>query len=134
MKNALLAPSVAFLLVTALAGCELLSEGPTTCPAVVEPAIVVEVQNQNTGEYIGTEVEGYITDGSKRDSLRKSGIAQTTPTLIVESLAAGSEGGTYDVYLESTSYESWSRKDVEVDEGECGAETVKLEAKLRPVE
>ena len=111
------------------------SSGPQVCTSEAEPAIEVQITDATTGRFIAKDAKGVIQDGSYEDSLRHATITQTVPKLIVSSLTAGAErAGTYQVKINLEGYESWTRMNIKVPEGECGPKTQFLRVRLREIE
>lgn len=112
-----------------LAGCDF---GNPICPAVAEPAVIVEVRSAATGAPEAKNASGVLVDGTYTDSLR---VTEETGEGIPLALAGGFErAGTYTVRIEKPGFEAWVRDGVEVDEGECGPKTERLTARLEPTE
>jgi hypothetical protein len=116
------------LLVAALAGgCDSFSEN-VACPAVVWPAIAVEVRDAGTGAYVAGSASGYIRDGEFVDELVPYVF---TGTGVVRSLQAGlGRPGTYDVFLEAPGYAPFEARDVLVGTDICGVVTTNINAEL----
>lgn len=112
-----------------LAGCDF---GNPICPAVVEPAVIVEVRNAVTDDPEAENADGMLIDGEYTDSLR---VTEETDDGIPVALAGGfGRAGTYTVRVEKPGFRTWMREDVDVDEGECGSETERLTARIQPAE
>lgn len=110
-------------------GCD--SNNPI-CPAVAEPAVIVEVRNAVTEDPEAENAEGVLIDGNYTDSLR---IKEETDEGIPVALAGGFErAGTYSVRIDKPGFQAWTREGVDVDEGECGPETERLDARIEPTE
>ena len=115
-----------FLLVSFGVGCD--AGSPVVCPAVEEPAVVVEVADATTSEAIAEEARGVLIDGAYSDSLR----AIATNAEGEDFLLGGAyeRVGTYEVRIEKDGYGAWIREGVKVGSGDCGTETVRLTARL----
>lgn len=129
MRQIISALAIPVLLLT---GCDsAISE--TVCPAVITPAIEVEVRDAETG---APEAEGAVavaTDGTYTDTLEAAGSREYQGELVLFSLAGANERpGTYDVVVEKQGFETWTRTGVEPDVGECGVQTEVLDADLVP--
>ncbi|PSQ85956.1 MAG: hypothetical protein BRD42_06890 [Bacteroidetes bacterium QS_3_64_15] len=112
-----------------LAGCDF---GNPICPAVAEPAVIVEVRNAVTDDPEAENADGVLIDGEYTDSLR---VNEETDEGILIALAGGFErAGTYTVCVEKPRFQTWTREDVDVDDGECGPETERLTARMEPIE
>lgn len=113
-----------------LTGCD---DSPVNvnCPAVVVPAVVVEVQNVVTGAPEAKNADGRLIDGRYNDSMRAASVnSEGVPTAL-----EGGHGraGTYTVLIEKQGFESWSRSRIQVPEGQCGPDTERLTAELDSV-
>lgn len=116
----------AFLL---LIGCDF---GNPICPAVAEPAVIVEVRNAVTDDPEAENADGVLVDGEYTDSLR---INEETDEGIPVALAGGFErAGTYAVRIDKPGFQTWTREGVDVDEGKCGPKTKRLKARTEPTE
>lgn len=116
----------AFLL---LAGCDF---GNPICDAAVEPAVIVEVRNAVTDDPEAEDADGVLIDGEYTDSLR---IDEETDEGIPVALAGGlGRAGTYTVRIDKPEFRTWTQDGVDVDDGECGPETERLNARLEPTE
>lgn len=112
-----------------LAGCDF---GNPICPATAEPAVIVEVRDAVTEDPEAENAEGVLIDGDYTDSLR---IQEETDDGIPVTLAGGFErAGTYSVRIDKPGFQTWTRDDVDVDDGECGPETERLNARIEPTE
>jgi len=112
-----------------LAGCDF---GNPICPAVAEPAVIVEVRNAVTDDPEAENADGVLIDGEYTDSLR---VTEETDEGIPIALAGGFErAGTYTVRVEKAGFQTWTRKGVDVGDGECGPETERLDARIEPIE
>ena len=112
-----------------LAGCDF---GNPICPTVADPAVIVEVRNAVTEAPEAENAEGVLIDGNYIDSLR---IKEETDEGIPVALAGGFErAGTYTVRIDKPGFQTWTREGVDVDEGECGPETERLNARIEPTE
>jgi hypothetical protein len=109
-----------------LVGCDV---GTPICPAVVEPAVIVEVRNAVTNAPEADRVDGVLVDGTYTDSLR---VQEETDDGLPVALAGGyGRAGTYTVRIEAPGVQTWTRE-VTVDDGECGPNTKRLQATLEP--
>lgn len=111
-----------------LVGCDF---GNPICPAVVEPAVVVEVRNAETDAPEAQNAEGILTNGSSVDTMH---VTTETPNGIPLALAGMGRAGTYTILIEMTGFKTWAREGVHVEEGTCGPETETLTARLEPTE
>lgn len=122
------------LLMVALSACDSTSNEPIACPAIITPAIEVEVRHAETS---APEAEGAVviaTDGAYTDTLDAGKSVEYQGQLVLLSLAGANERpGTYDVVVKKQGFETWTRTGVEPEVGECGVQTEVLEADLIPV-
>lgn len=109
-----------------LGGCEITE--PVTCPGTVEPAIVVEILDAQTGEPVADSARGIVRDGVFQDSLVAHGF--NSEMVMVSRRAAYEREGTYAVFVSHPHYELWAREDVRVRNGKCNVETVTLRAEM----
>lgn len=121
----------AFSITALLNGCGLSTETPI-CPAIVNPAIVVEVRDSRTGAPLAGGAQGAVHDGSYVDSLKPyQGISPDPSTLISLEGALG-RPGEYSVELRRSGDASWSITGIRATRGECGVSTAVLRADLIP--
>lgn len=117
-------------LVLPATGCDSHSE-QVICPAVILPAVVVEVRDTDTGGYMADRTSGYIQERGYADpfvphSVSASGVLRT--------LQAGmGRAGTYLVLLEADGYATWERDNVVVSTDVCGVVTERLTAEMQPL-
>lgn len=116
----------AFVATILIVGCDITE--PYTCTASVEPGIVVEIVDGDTGEPIAASARGVVRDGVFQDSLAPAGF--TYEGVMVSRQAAHEREGTYAVFVSHPDYELWAREGVRVREGKCHVETVELRAEL----
>lgn len=118
-----------------LPACALLGDDPDeqiACPAVVAPAVVVEVRNATTGDPEAGDAEGRLIDGDFNESMRVG--ASNSEGIPVTLEGAYERPGTYTVLIEKEGFESWSRSGVQAEEDECGVVTERITAELAPVQ
>jgi len=112
-------------------GCEETIVDPRMCPDIVEPAVVVEVRNAETGAFEADSALGVLRDGEYVDTMRVSGV---TSDGIPRSLQGAMErAGTYDVRVEKDGFRLWTRENITVESGDCGPQTRRLTAELTSV-
>lgn len=116
----------AFVATLLVVGCDITE--PYACTASVEPGIVVEIVDGETGEPIAASARGVVRDGVVQDSLAPNGF--THEGVMVSRSAAHEREGTYAVFVSHPDYELWAREGVRVREGKCHVETVTLRADL----
>ena len=109
------------------AACEsLFGSGP--CDLIVDPAIVVEIRDAQTGTPLADSAWGVVIDGEFSDSLRA--VIPVSPSL-VERRAADEREGTYTVFVSRPGYRNWSVSGVRVGPGRtCSVRTARLSAML----
>lgn len=115
-----------------LLGCDTLDHPvPRDCPAVAEPAVVVEVENADTGMPEAEDAVGILEEGAFRDTMEVADRdSEGTPLALA---GAYERVGTYRIQIEKSGFEDWTRSGVEVEAGECGPRTERLTAALEPV-
>lgn len=116
------------LVVFSLTGCEHTIVDPVACPAVVEPAVVVEIRNARTGAPEADSALGVLRDGDYVDTMRVAGVTSEGRPLSLQ--GAMERAGTYDVQIEKQGFRPWTRESVTVESGECGPQTRRLTAEL----
>ena len=121
MKYALLA-AVTLL---ALAACGRISDFPVDCPDIVPVAVRVAAQDSITGANVTPGATLVLRDAAYSDSV----VAPPVVTLVG---LGGNRAGTYAVTVRQSGYLTWTKTEVKVEEGECGARTVELVARLKP--
>lgn len=86
--------------------------------------IRVTVRDSATGELLGADPTGVLTDGPYRETMESAGPSSLW--------GAPERPGTYDIEITADGYRAWNRKGVEVETewGGCHVETVKLEARM----
>jgi hypothetical protein len=102
------------------------STGGYACPAVVKPAIVVEIKDARTSVPLAQDAQGVVRDGAYVDSLRPY---QETLSL----QAAAERPGTYSVEVQRAGYQTWTIGGVRATSGQCGVRTATVHADLMPV-
>ena len=101
------------------------------CTLIVEPAIVVWVQNADTFAYEAEGAVAIAASASVVDTL----VPRTYEGTILKSLQTKEAGpGRYLVTVEKDGFAPWEEGDVRVREGRCNLETVELFAELEPIE
>ena len=94
------------------------------CTDELVHGIKVTVRDSVTGELLGSDPAGMLTDGSYRETMESAGPGRLW--------GAPERPGTYDVEITADGYRAWNRKSVEVEmewDG-CHVETVELEASM----
>lgn len=122
-----LAPIVP-LLAGWIAACD--ASGPVACTASVEPAIVVEIRDAQTGVPLAQHATGAVRDGAFLDSLRPYGFIGD-PSSMYSRRAADERPGRYEVEVHLPGYKAWTVRDVRVVDGGCHVRTVTLQASLQ---
>ena len=117
----------ALLLVSAL-GC---SKSPTVCLGIGGFAITAVVRNASTGSPEAYGATLIVRDGPFADSVTGvyTGASEVNATLLE---AALDRPGPYDVTVRKSGFETWSREDIAVDQGECRVEGKVLNVALTP--
>lgn len=108
--------------------CDSSENDEVSCPAVIPPALVISIIDKETSESISCGVSILIEDGSYSEELSNPNTATCDNNL---SLSGGLDReGVYNVYVYKEGYVDWSGYDIEVIAGECGVNTVAVEALL----
>ncbi len=128
MRSCLLSWIPGLLVLLVLTGCEDPIVDSVNCPAVVEPAIVIEVRDAQTGAPEADSALGLLRDGDYVDTMRVTGVTSEGAPLSL----AGAMGraGTYDVRIEKEGFRPWTRENVTVASGNCGPQTRRFTAEL----
>lgn len=119
------------LIAIAGAGCRS-STAASLCPAIISPAVVVEIRDAGSGLPIAQATHGVVRDQAYVDSLMPYGRISTDPSTLLSLQGALGRPGEYTVEVERTGYISWTVSGVRVTNGECGPITVVLHANLVP--
>lgn len=124
LKMALMAT---FLLATA---CDGLFDAPQ-CPAVINPAIVAEVRDSDTGAPIAHLATGEAVSGDHRKTMTP----QAGDSLHLGVAGRGQQEllRVYSVTVEAAGYVPWSEH-VPVLRGECGIKTTRITVRMEPAE
>lgn len=123
-------PASLCLLLFVASGCSLVGDEPVVCTTEAVPAIVVEVRSAKTGAPEAAHARAIVSDGSFTDTLRAAGYTSEEEALTLA--GAYERPGTYDVRVEKSGFETWTRRGVEAEEGVCHVKTQRLEANLDP--
>ena len=115
-----------------LTGCSNPFGGAYSCPAVITPAIVVEIRNARTGAPLASGAKGAVHDGSYVDSLIPYEGIGLDPTALISRRAADERPGTYAVEVNHPGYRTWSVGGVRAVAGKCGVSTHRISASLEP--
>jgi hypothetical protein len=115
-----------------LAGCHNPFAGGYSCPAVVNPAIVVEIRDARTDAPVANGARGAVHEGAYVDSLTPYEGFGTAPFTLVSRRAADERPGTYSVEVNHPGYRAWNVAGVRAVSGQCGVETRRLSAALEP--
>ena len=116
-----------------LAGCGIV-DLPRDCTTSIEPAIIVEIYDAETGAPIAASASGYVQDGGFTDVLKPAGFLGGQPGTMYSRRAADERPGTYDVFVSHQGYVPWSTLDVNAGDGPCHVQTRTLRADLQPLE
>ena len=102
------------------------------CTTELRPAIEVTVTNARSGASAAADSIGFAIEGDYTDTLRVIGYDEEREPLRIA--GAYERAGTYDVRIEKEGFQTWTRKDIKVEENVCHVETVELDAELTPVD
>jgi hypothetical protein len=122
MKNLWFALSA----VLALASCDGIS-APEFCPAIVPVSVRVTVQDSVTGANVTPGSTLILRNAASVDSV----VAPGEPALTAMGVGEG-RTGTFTLTVRRAGYQPWTKTDVKVEDGTCGAETVDVTARLKP--
>ncbi len=122
---------VVFTVVT-LTGCKNPFGGPDLCPAVVNPAIVVEIRDAGTGAPLANGARGAVHDGAYVDSLTPYESTGPGIETLVSLSGAHGRSGTYAIEVNRAGYRPWTAAGVRVVEESCGVRTRRVSASLEP--
>ena len=106
------------------AACHLAS-----CTLIAHNAVEIEVRDSITGEPAADSATGRITRGTQAFDLQLTGWTAEHVGLWLTS--RGSGPGTYQVEVSKPGYRTWQQSGVVVTEGDCGMNTVRLQARLQ---
>ena len=116
----------------AVAGCQNPFAGGYSCPAVIKPAIVVEIRDSGTGAPLANDARGAVHDGAYVDSLTpyEGTGAGAGPLVLFSRRAADERPGNYSVEVTHPGYRGWTRAGVRATTGRCGVQTRRISASL----
>jgi hypothetical protein len=118
------------LLVSLTTACS--DPGGPICTAESRPALVIEVRDRVSNQFIPALARGVVQDGAFQDSLRLSGMTGDDPPVPVSYAAAFERRGVYTVSLQVDGYHRWDTSGIAVSRDECHVRTVGLSAALQP--
>jgi hypothetical protein len=109
----------------ALAACGEIYE-PGICPAVVPPSVQVTALDSVTSANVTPGATLVLSNASGVDSV-------TVPTGPLTTMGVGdNRTGTFTLRVRQTGYQVWAKSGVKVEQGDCGARTVQVTARLQP--
>jgi hypothetical protein len=111
----------------ALTGCELPFVGGV-CTADFRFGVVVEVRDAVTGAPAADGARLTVRDGEYVETTEAR--VPSPDALFLQ--GAGERAGTYDVTVQKSGYQDWTRTGVRVREDECHVIPVQLDARLQP--
>ena len=115
-----------------LAGCNNPFAGGYSCPAVVTPAIVVEIRDARTGVPLANAARGAVHEGAYVDSLTPYEANASDANSLFSRRAADERPGTYSVEVVHAGYRAWTVSGVRAVAGTCGVRTRRISASLEP--
>lgn len=118
------------LVCVTLAGCHNPFSGGYSCPAVVNPAIVVEIRDARTNAPLANGARGAVHEGAYVDSLTPYEDFGPDPFTLVSRRAADERPGTYSVEVNHPGYRAWNVAGVRAVSGQCGVKTRRVSASL----
>jgi hypothetical protein len=115
-----------------LAACHNPFGGAYYCPAMISPAIVVEIRDARTGAPLANDARGAVHDGAYIDSLAPYEGTGTGagPLLLFSRRAADERPGNYSVEVNHPRYRAWTLSGVRAIAGPCGVKTRRISASL----
>lgn len=112
--------------VLALAACEEISVGPGVCPDVVPPSVQVTALDSVTSANVTSGATLVLANAAGVDSV-------TAPSGPITTMGVGeNRTGTFTLRVRRTGYQLWTRSGVKVEQGDCGAQTIQVTARLQP--
>jgi len=111
--------------VLGLVGCGEISD-PVFCPAIVPISVRVTVQDSVSGGNVTPGSTLVLRNATSVDSV----VAPSEPTLTAMGVGEG-RTGTFTLTIRRAGYQAWTKTDLKVEDGQCGAETVDVTARLR---
>jgi hypothetical protein len=103
-----------------------------SCPAVITPAIVVEIRDARTGVPLANAARGAVHEGVYVDSLTPYEANASDANSLFSRRAADERPGTYSVEVIHPGYRTWSVTGVRAVAGRCGIRTHRISASLEP--
>jgi hypothetical protein len=120
---------VIIVTVVSLAGCS--NPGARYyCPAVVTPAVVVEIRDAATGAPLANGAKGAVHDGAYVDSLTPYEGIGPDPNTLISLRAADERPGNYAIEITHAGYRTWTVAGVRAVDGACGVITRRISASL----
>ncbi|TJY61070.1 carboxypeptidase regulatory-like domain-containing protein [Sinimarinibacterium sp. CAU 1509] len=114
------------LLPAVLLGCD--SDGDVVCTNEAVFGILVDPRDAVSNAPLAAHATGRVQDGSYTEDFMLPG---SNDGLLS---AAEERPGTYSIIVEHEGYQTWTLDNVEVKDGICHVNTVRLTAGLEPVE
>lgn len=122
-------PWFAISAVLALAACETISEPvPVVCPGVVPPSVNVTVLDSISGANVTPGATLVLRNATIADSV----VVPTAPPGLTSMGVGEDRTGTFTLTVRQAGYRPWTRANVAVERGRCGALTVSVTARLTP--
>lgn len=108
--------------------------GAYACPAVIKPAIVVEIRDRRSGAPLADDARGAVHDGAYVDSLMpyEGTGSGAGPLLLFSRRAADERPGNYSIEVRHPGYRTWTLSGVRVFTGQCGVRIRRVSASLEP--
>ena len=122
------APAWSLLPLLVLGACSREEPVSIECPALIIPAIAVEVSDATDGRWIADSARGAVRDGEYVDSLVPYRFKDDKLSTLQ---AAGDRPGVYDVTVQHDGYVDWAVVGVEAKATTCSVETVTLSARMQ---
>ena len=129
MKSfATLAPALCL----ALAACD--QSLSFVCPQSQQPAVLLQVIDGTTQQFVADQASGWYTVGTVTDSLRHTQRPRGAESIESNTqLAAFGPPGVYELRVQRPGHVDWVRSNLVVGASECGPATVRITAVTSPV-
>jgi hypothetical protein len=112
--------------VFALGACREIAE-PGVCPAILAPSARVTVLDSISGANITPGASAILRNATVADSV----MAPEGSPVTVMGVGEG-RVGTFTLTVRKPGYQAWIKRNLKVENGRCGAQTVDVTARLKP--
>ncbi len=111
-----------------LSGCSLVD--PVVCTTSVEPALIVEVRDAESGEPAALGAVAEVTDGEYKEELVLHSVYDADLLIFA---GPPERAGNYHLTVIKSGYYTWERPGINVTRDECHVRTVQVRVDLRPL-